>query len=182
VDSQAVRQATPRKGASRKAPGAIGGASAGYGPRDTRHQCVPNGLDGPGSRPGPSGRKAGSRRDRQRWAGTWFSHQSPRDRAPVLDSVVCAAFSASGSYPVPPANQAGTVLSPDRICPSEPRRPGLLASGHAASNIASGSPYPVGGHVSTAPEAQDGSWVDPGASACPEATFSPGWGGSGSTC
>jgi hypothetical protein len=167
--AEAVRQATPRKSATRNALGAIGGGYDGEGqgdtlghppaidPHDTRRQCVPNGLDGPGSRPGPSGRKAGSRRDRQRWAGTWFSHQSPRDRAPALESATCAAFSGSGFCSVPPANQASAALSPDRICQSEPHRKGLLASGHAASNIASGAPYHVPRAVSTVPEARDGS-------------------------
>jgi hypothetical protein len=60
VDSQAVREAMPRKSASRKALGAIGGAITGriratlghlpaIDPHDTRRQCVPNGLDGPGT-------------------------------------------------------------------------------------------------------------------------------------
>ena len=80
-----------------------------YGP--PRHEAPMRSqwLGRPGSRPGPSGRKAGSRRDRQRWAGTWFSHQSPRDRAPALESATCAAFSVSGFCSVPPANQASTA-------------------------------------------------------------------------
>jgi hypothetical protein len=143
-------------------------------PHDTRRQCVPSGLDGPGSRPGPSGRKAGSCRERQRWAGTWFSDQSPRDRAPVLESVTCAALSASGSRSFVPANQASTASSPDRICQSGPRRPGLLASGHAASNIASSAPYPVGGHASTAPEPRDGSWGRSGGLGVPGSHFLAG--------
>ena len=60
MDSQAIRQATPRKSATRNALGAIGGGYDGEGqgdtlghppaidPHDTRRQCVPNGLDGPG--------------------------------------------------------------------------------------------------------------------------------------
>ena len=82
--------------------------------------------------------------------GNLLSHQSPGDRAPVLDSVICAVFSVYGFCSVPPAKQAGTAFSPDRICQPGPQRPGRLASGHAASNIASGAPLPHPRHLSTA--------------------------------
>jgi hypothetical protein len=131
----------PRKSASRNALGAIGGAIAGriratlghppaIDPHDTRRQCVPNGLDGPGvglgRRDAKQGRVATANDGREPG-----SRINPRETVLLFWSRWFALPSQLLDFAhFPQPTKRARHCHPIGSVSLRPRRPGLPASGH----------------------------------------------------